>query len=75
MWQTNLKTAYILSIIIAILAAVASVGGLFLNGLYRNNLFVTSAWKGNDVVTLLIAIPLLVTALAFSRGSLRAQLI
>ncbi len=76
MWQTNLKTAYILSIIIAILAAVASVGGLFLNGLYRDNLFVTSAWKGNDVVTLLIAIPLLVTALAFSaRGSLRAQLI
>lgn len=76
MWQTNLKAAYILSILIAVLAAVVSVGGLLLNGLYRDNLFVTSAWKGNDLVTLFVAVPLLVAALVFSaRGSLRAQLI
>ncbi len=76
MLRTNLKTAYVLSIIIAVLAALASVGGLLLNGLYRDNLFVTSAWKGNDVVTLFVAVPLLVAALIYSaRGSLRAQLI
>jgi hypothetical protein len=74
--QTNLKTAYILSIIIVVLATVASAGGLLLDGLYRDNLFGTAAWKGNDVVTLFVAVPLLVAALVFSgRGSLRAQLI
>ncbi len=76
MLQSSLKTTYLLSIIIAILAALASAGGLFLNGLYRDNLFVTSAWKGNDVVTLFVVVPLLVAALIYSaRGSLRAQLI
>lgn len=74
--QTNLKTAHVLSIIVAILATVASAGGLALSGLYRDNLFVSSAWKGNDVVTLFVVVPLLVAALVFSsRGSLRAQLI
>jgi hypothetical protein len=75
MLPTN-KTAYNLSILITILATVASVGGLTLGGLYRDNLFVTSAWRGNDLVTLVLAVPLLVIALLFSRrGSLRAQLI
>ena len=49
------RTPYILSIIIAVLATIASAGGLFLNGLYRDNHFVTSAWKGNDLITLFLA--------------------
>ena len=76
MIQTNLKAALVLSILIVILATVASIGGLFLNGLYRDNLFVSSAWKGNDVVTLVVTVPLLVAALVYSmHGSLRARLI
>jgi len=70
------RTPYILSIIIAVLATIASAGGLFLNGLYRDNLFVTSAWKGNDLITLFLAVPILVLAMIFSkRGSLKAQLV
>ena len=70
------KTSKILSILIAILAAVASAGGLFLDGLYRDNPFVTAVWKGNDAVTLFVAVPLLVIALILAqRGSKRAQLI
>jgi hypothetical protein len=70
------RTARLLSIVIAILAAIASAGGLLLRGLYRDNLFVSSAWKGNDLVTLLIAVPVLVAALILAaRGPGAAQLI
>ena len=70
------RTAYLLSILIAVLAAIASAGGLLLDGLYRDNLFVTSAWKGNDLVTLFVAVPLLVAALILARrGSRMAPLL
>lgn len=74
--QSNLRTAFILSSLIAVLATVASAGGLFLDDLYRDNLLVTSAWQGNDLVTLIIGVPTLITALLFSRrGSQRALLV
>ena len=70
------RTPYILSTLIAVLATIASTSGLLLTGLYRDNLFVTSAWKGNDLITLFIAIPILIVAMTFSkRGSLKASLI
>lgn len=75
MLQTPFKPAYILSVIIAILASVASVGGLFTD-LYRDNPPVISAFRGNDLVTLFVAVPLLVAALILAQhGSPRAQLI
>jgi hypothetical protein len=76
MSQSKFKTAYVLSAIIVALSLIASAGGLLLNGLYRDNAFVKTTWLGNDAVTLLIAVPILVVALVFSnRGSLRTQLI
>jgi hypothetical protein len=66
MSQDKFKPAYILSVIIAILMIVASAGGLFIDGLYRDNTFVKSSWHGNDLVTLAIAVPLLVGSLIFS---------
>jgi len=70
------KTTTVLSVLIAILAAVASAGGLFLDGLYRDNSFVSAVWKGNDAVTLFVAVPLLAISLVLARrGSKRAQLI
>ena len=76
MSQTKLRPVYILSSIIAILATLASAGGLFLDDLYRDNPFVTSLWGGNDLVTLVVAVPMLVAALILSmRGSHRAQLV
>lgn len=74
--QKNLSTAYILSNLIAILAAIASLGGLLFNNLYHDNAFVVTTWLGNDTVTLLLAVPILITAMIFAnRGSLKAQLI
>lgn len=67
---------YILSIIIAILATLASAAGLFVGGIYRDNPLVTSAFRGNDLMTLAIAVPTLIAALIITgRGSLRALLV
>jgi hypothetical protein len=75
MSQTKLKPAYILSVIIAILMAIASASGLFTD-LYRDNPMVTAAWRGNDLITLFVAVPLLAAAMILARrGSLRALLI
>jgi len=71
-----MRAAKILSVIVAVLAALASAGGLLIPGLYRDNTWITSAWRGTDLVTLLLAAPLLVGGLVLAgRGSRRAQLV
>ncbi|MBI5953032.1 MAG: hypothetical protein HY865_15345 [Chloroflexi bacterium] len=70
------KATYVLSISIAILAALTSIGSLLLPDMYRDNPFVKTIWLGNDSVTLFVAIPILVAALAYSaKGSSKGQLI
>jgi hypothetical protein len=70
------RSSTVLSTLILILAAAAAASGLFLTDIYRDNAFVTAVWKGNDAVTLFIAVPLLATSMYFARrGSLRAILI
>lgn len=74
--QPQLKTAYILSILITILAAITSLGGLLRPDLYRDNAFVRTTWLGNDAVTLFLGVPILVLSLVYARrGSLRARLV
>ena len=76
MFRTKPTSAYVLSAIIAVLTVVAAAGGLLIDDLYRDNAFATSAWRGTDLVTLVVAVPLLVAALILSlRGSFRAQLV
>ena len=60
-----------MSVLIAILAALVSVGGLFIKGLYHDNDLVVSAWQGNDIVTLFIVVPVMLLSLAFLLGSMR----
>lgn len=74
--KTKHDPAYVLSLVIAFLAAFASIGGLVFRGIYRDNAFVSTTWLGNDAVTLFLAVPILVASIYFSRrGSYRAQLI
>jgi hypothetical protein len=76
MFPVHLRTTTLLSSVIAILAGVAAVGGLLIGGLYRDNAFVTNGWYGNDLVTLVVAAPLLVAALLLAvHGSQRAHLV
>lgn len=74
MFKTEPKLMYVLSAMIALLAAVASVGGIVVDDLYRDNQLVASTFYGNDLVTLLVAVPVLIGSLILSaRNSLRAQ--
>lgn len=70
------KTLYTLSILVIILMVFASVGGILLNDLYRDNAFVTLVWKTTDLVTLFVPVPIFAVALFFSRrGSMRGLLV
>jgi hypothetical protein len=70
------KTAHRLSWVIATLALLASLGGLLIANLYRDNELVKNTWFVNDVLTLVVMTPLLVGSLVLStRGSQRAQLV
>jgi hypothetical protein len=65
-----------LSAVIAALMTCASLGGLFLHGLYRDNTWSTAAFRGTDLATLLLAVPTLVVSLVLAhRGSDRARLV
>lgn len=76
MFQANTKIVRALSLWIAALSVLATAGGLFLKGIYRDNAFVTMTWLGNDAVTLFLAVPILITAMALGmRGSRMATLV
>ncbi len=65
----------VLSCIIAALMALQSAGGFFIRGLYRESAALAAGWRGNDLVTLVIAVPLLLVSSVFAlKGSLRARL-
>jgi len=61
--------------LVVLMAGAASLG-LWWPPLYRDTLLVAAGWRGNDLVTLGIAVPLLAAARAAARrGSARAQLV
>lgn len=70
------RTAYRLSALVVVLMAVTAGLGLFSHDVYRDNALVAASWYGNDLVTLVVAAPLLTIALAGAwRGSRRATLV
>lgn len=73
---SNLKAAYRLSAIIAALAVLASGVGLFYREVYRDNDFIKAAWFANDLLTLILAVPLLLAGMRLARrGSTRGLLV
>jgi hypothetical protein len=74
--SSGLRTAQLLTVLIIPLVLVASAGGLFLEGLYRDNLWASSQFRGSDLVRLAVVVPIFAAALAMSlRGSKRALLV
>ena len=72
----NRRIADHLSVVIAILMVLTSSAGLLFHDLYQDNALVASSWYGNDLVTLIVAAPLLVGALIGARqGSRKAFLV
>lgn len=69
------KTLLLVSVLIAVMAGISSWGGLFVDGLYRDNELVVSAWQGNDIVTLFLVVPMLLVSLFYSlRGAKKGRL-
>ncbi len=71
-----MKTSFVLSLIVSLLAALTAAAGLLWPGFYQDNDFVRMAWYGNDWVTLVIVIPSFWISLYFSKqGAVWAELI
>jgi hypothetical protein len=71
----DFNLAYVLSAIVAVLATGASVAGLCFRSLYLGN-WGNGTSLGNDLVTLVVAVPVLTLAIIYSaRGSVRARLL
>lgn len=65
-----------LTVPIAVLLAIATVSGVFISGLYRDTPNLVAQAIGQDVVTLVVALPtLVISAFLTSRGSQRARLV
>ena len=62
--KSNMKTPLTLSLWLAALMAAQSLIGRAFDGQYRDVEWIRATWFGNDLVTLLLAMPLLITALA-----------
>jgi hypothetical protein len=65
--QGSVRVPIVLSMILALVMAVQAVLGLVLPGLYRDTGYVSETWFGNDLVTLVLALPLLVVGLLVER--------
>ena len=62
--------------ILALMTAVSAAGLVLRESLYRDEAWILDAWFGNDIVTLLVAAPLLAWGLvAAGRGSRRGELV
>lgn len=71
--KTALTAAVIMSWAIAGLMIIAGGAGLFVHGLYQEGAWAREALRGGDLVTLVVAAPLLILSLTLSmRGSMRA---
>lgn len=70
------RPAILLTAIVLLLALVVSIGGITVEGLYRDNDFITLAWWVNDRVTLFVALPIMLVAFILAlRGSMGGRLV
>jgi hypothetical protein len=72
----RLRVPLALSAVILALIGLASFAGLFFDGLYRDNTWTTSQFRGADLIRLVVAVPLFAGAIYFTtRGSIRGLLV
>src|ERR687897_1695669 len=68
--------AVLLTALIVALMIAASVLGIVVDGLYREGSWAREAFRGGDVVTLVLVVPVLITSMALARrGSVRATVV
>ena len=76
MRQKQMSGLYIASLIIMVCAAFTSIGGVFFEGVYRDNKLIISVMRANDIVTLFIAVPIMLISLFYTiKNSFKARLV
>ncbi len=63
----RLTTAWVLSSVVLVLMATSSAVGLLVEGIYPEQTWAVAALRGNDLVTLVLVVPVLTLALVASR--------
>src|SRR5687767_1322755 len=72
----EIKPPYLFSMALAALMLVQSILGLLFQEQYRDAEWIKATWFGNDWVTLILAVPLLIVAIIMANGgSRRGQLV
>jgi hypothetical protein len=67
-----LRVAYVFSALVVVATVASSILGLFVDGLYKEGPWAAEAFRGGDLVTLVVTAPLLVVSLVQTvRGSRR----
>lgn len=67
---------HVAAAVVVVLATIASLGGLLVDGFYTDGAWARSAFRGSDLATLAVAVPVMAGALVLSlRGSLRGRLV
>ena len=71
------KSVLILSVIIFILSLIATISGLLLSNLYQDSDTMITIWKSNDLITLIIVLPIFIVSIIFwfKKKSLKALLV
>lgn len=70
MMERRSRVPFVLGWIIAALMTVVSLVGLLAQDVYRDADWIRAAWFGNDIITLVVAVPLLIAGLLlWRRGS------
>jgi len=77
MTASNLRASYIMTVLVGLLMAVVSAGGSFASeSLYRDNPLIVASLRGQDYVTLFVAVPVLIIGLLLERrGSLPGRVL
>ena len=75
--RPRLRLAYLLTVATAAtMTTVSAVGVFAADWLYRDNALITATFRGQDMVTLVVAVPLLLVGLVWEmRGSLRGRVL
>ena len=75
--RKEFKVSFVLSYIIVFIMVILSIGGLFISNLYKDNNHLLAVWHANDLVTLLIAVPIFIFSMVLFKknGSIKALLI
>jgi hypothetical protein len=72
----NIKVLFVLSVLVMAFAVVGALGGLLIRSVYRDSEFIILSWRTNDMITILVAVPMLIISMFYGmHGSRRGYIV